>query len=80
MSWQEHNRDRLVYVMERDGATITEHQKERLLIDITELRIVKKHVVYLSRQPQKPWIDKLLRKHSRAIIRRFPYVTRENIG
>jgi cation transport regulator ChaC len=79
MSWKEHNRDRLVYVMERDGANITEDQKEKLLKYITEIRIVKNHVTYLSKRPQKQWIDKLLRNHSKAIINRFEYVTREKV-
>ncbi len=75
--WGMSQRNRLVEVLEKAGATITNHMWDLLLFNINGLRInAEGKICYLSFYKESKRIMDLLRRYNSVIIENFNYITK----
>ena len=75
--WGMSQRSRLVKVLEKDGATITDHMWDLLLFNINGLRIVDGKITYVSFFKESKRILSLFSTHRKAIIDNFDYIVKQ---
>lgn len=75
--WGTMQRNRLVEVLEKAGATMTDHLWDLLLFKINGLRINSDgKVCYLSYYKESKKIMELLRRYNNIIVQNFDYITK----
>jgi hypothetical protein len=75
--WGMSQRNRLVEVLEKAGATISNHMWDLLLFNINGLRInAEGKICYLSFYKESKRIMDLLRRYNSVIIENFNYITK----
>lgn len=75
--WGMSQRNRLVEVLEKAGATITNYMWDLLLFNINGLRInAEGKICYLSFFKESKRIMELLRRYNSVIIQNFNYITK----
>lgn len=74
--WGLLQRGRLVEVLEKDGAKITNNMWDMLLFNINALRIVDGKICYISFYNESKRISSLLLRHNKAIMDNFKYITK----
>ena len=75
--WGIMQRNRLVEVLEKAGAIITDHLWDLLLFKINGLRINSDgKVCYLSYYKESKKIMELLRRYNNIIVQNFDYITK----